>query len=167
MRAHTVKTIRRGALAGALAAFATAAGLVSGVAGASPVVPGRPLSCAALGGSGPGYNAAIGNAQNGKKVCITEGEKLLVFLSVPATDASKWQGIRVSPAGLLTVAPLTLMLPRGVTAQNFRATHLGTAHLSSQRMACSPPPGSQVACGALVAWKATVVVLAPAAKTEY
>jgi hypothetical protein len=143
-----------------VAGVAGVSGAGMGVAGAQPVLPVRPGVCSPTPGAGPGYNVSIGNAQNGKQVCITVGEKLLVFLSVSPTSALKWHPVQVSPPGVLTIAPLTLMLSKNVTATNFKATHTGLAHLSSERMACSPPPKSQVACGAMVSWRATVLVRA-------
>jgi hypothetical protein len=55
---------------------------------------------------------------NGKTVCITVGEKLLVFLVAPAATLG-WAPIRVAPPGVLSVAPFTLMLTRNVTAETF------------------------------------------------
>ena len=175
MRDNRFKNLRKGSVI-ALVATSAFAGIVGmggavlggavlggagmGVAGAQPLVPVRLGACSPTPGAGPGYSVSIGNAQNGKQVCITVGEKLLVFLSVSPTSALKWHPVRVSPPGVLTIAPLTLMVSRNVTATNFEATHTGLAHLSSERMACSPPPKSQVACGAMVSWRATVLVRA-------
>ncbi len=52
--------------------------------------------CAAPHGAGPGYNASIGNAQNGMTVCIAVGEKLLVVLSSGNPNGSPWGAVRVS-----------------------------------------------------------------------
>jgi hypothetical protein len=146
--------MRRVALGGLVIASVPLGMVAGGGAGASPVLPNRP-ACAPV--PGPGDNAWIGNEQNGKKICVRVGEKLLVTLSAPPSSGLDWERIRVSPPGVLTAGPPTLMLARGVTAANFLAAHPGVAHLSSQRMVCSPPK-SQVACGAKVSWKATVVV---------
>jgi hypothetical protein len=167
VRDYTFKSFRAGALAALVAASAIVGSVGGDIASAQPVLPTRPVPlCTPLRGPGPGYNATIGNAQNGKQVCITLGQKLLVFLTVPPTSGLKWHPIQASPPGVLSIAPLTLMLSRGVTAQNFIATHTGVAHLSSERMACSPPPKSQVECGAMVSWRATVLVR-PAPSPHY
>jgi hypothetical protein len=160
------KNLRKVALVALVATSAFAGDVGMCVAGAQPVLPVRPGLCSLTPGAGPGYNVSIGNAQNGKEVCITVGEKLLVFLSVSPTSALKWHPVQVSPPGVLTIAPLTLMLSRNVTAANFKATHTGLAHLSSERTACSPPPKSEVACGAMVSWRATVLVR-PAPPARY
>lgn len=165
MQGLIMRLMRRVALFGVLLASVPLGAVAGGGAGASPVLPNRP-ACAPVRGLGHGYNASIGNEQNGHEVCIRVGEELLVILSAPASGALDWERIQVSPPGVLTVAPLTVMLSRGVTATNFLAAHPGVAHLSSQRMACSPPPKSHVACGAKVSWKATVVVMA-AQKDRY
>jgi hypothetical protein len=152
-----------GALLGC--AVVTAA-LFGGSAGAPPVaasvVPSKPVSaCSAVQGPGPGYNASIGSAQDGKTVCITVGEKLVVFLSAPVGGASEWAPIEVAPKGVLAPAPLALMLPRNVRAENFLATRPGKVELSSDRPACSVPRGSQVSCGAILLWEAKVTVAVP------
>ncbi len=165
MRRFTSKNFRASALAALVATLAVEGSGAVGAAGA-PVLPTRPGPCTPVQGAGPGYNVSIGNAQNGKEVCITVGEKLLVFLSVSPTSALKWHPVQVSPPGVLTIAPLTLMLSKNVTATNFKATHTGLAHASSERMACSPPPKSRVACGATVSWNATVLVR-PAPQARY
>jgi hypothetical protein len=160
VRDKTFKHRRAGVLLALAATSAVACTVGAGVAVAQPVLPGSPRLCSPAQGAGPGYNVSIGNAQNGKKVCITVGERLLVFLSVPPPSALKWHTVQVAPLGILTTAPLTLMVSQNVTATNFKAVHTGLAHLSSERMACSPPPKSEVACGAMVSWKATVLVRA-------
>jgi hypothetical protein len=160
------KNLGKGSLVVLVATSSFAGNVGMGIAGAQPVLPVRPGACSPTPGSGPGYNASIGNAENGKRVCITVGEKLLVLLSASPTSALKWHPVQVSPPGVLTIAPLTLMLSKNVTAANFKATHTGLAHLSSERIACSPPPKSQVACGAMVAWTATVLVR-PAPQPRY
>jgi hypothetical protein len=159
VRDITFKNIRSGALVALAATLGVCFSVFVGVCPsvAQPVLPSRPGLCSPTERAGPGYNVSIGNAQNGKEVCITVGERLLVVLSV-SPSAVKWHPVQVSPPGVLTTASLTLMLSQGVTATNFKATHTGLAHLSSERMACSPPPKSQVACGALVVWKAAVLV---------
>src|SRR5487761_2182734 len=92
-------------------------------------------SCLVPHGSGPGYNASIGNQQNGKSVCITVGERLLVVLSAGAPNASPWRAIHVSKSGILQIAPITLMFSRGTTGTNFKAVRLGTVQLTAQRPA--------------------------------
>jgi len=111
-------------------------------------------------GSGPGYDASIGNHQNDKSVCITIGERLLVVLSAGATNAPRWRAIHVSRSGILHIAPLTLMLSRGTTGTNFKATDVGTVELSSQRPACAPAL-SATTCDTIEIWRASIIVRAP------
>ncbi len=155
------RTVPMGAapLGGALAfAVIFAAGGATASAGTLPPSP-SPV-CASVHNPGPGYNASIGTAQNGKSVCMSVGEKLLVFLSAPANTELGWSRIAVTPPGILSSAPFTLMLSRNVTAENFLAKRQGTVDLTSERSACSVPRGSQVFCGSVLRWEAKVVVLA-------
>ncbi len=108
-------------------------------------------------GAGPGYNASIGNGQNGETICARVGEKLLVVLSSGSPNGSPWGAVRVSRAGILKIAPLTLMLSRGLTATNFEAVRAGTVRLTSERSPCSPPH-SPVRGNVVEHWRATVTV---------
>ena len=114
-------------------------------------------SCIVPHGAGPGYNASIGNAQNGKTVCIAVGEKLLVVLSAGSPNGSPWRAVHVSRPGVLKVAPLTLMLSRGLTATNFQGVRPGTVRLTSERSPCTPT-SLAVHCNVVEMWQATVVV---------
>lgn len=120
----------------------------------------RSAACTSVHNPGPGYNASIGTAQNGKLVCVNVGEKLLVLLSAPSDTELGWSRIAVKPPGILASAPITLMFSRNVTAENFLAKRQGTVELTSERSACAVPRGSQVFCGSVLRWEAKVVVLA-------
>ena len=98
--------------------------------GVTPTESKTASSCLVPHGSGPGYSASIGNLQNGRTVCITIGERLLVLLSAGSKGASPWSQIRVSKSGILEIAPLTLMLARGTTGTNFQAERSGTVRLT-------------------------------------
>ncbi|HTT92889.1 MAG TPA: hypothetical protein VMF65_25265 [Acidimicrobiales bacterium] len=176
MMTVTGATIRAAILGVALAATAFAAvggagnamaaqpnGPVQAVHRIAPVQPIGPVqtrfpACVYPHGAGPGYNASIGNQENGKTVCLALGEKLLVSLSAPTAKSPKWSHIQVSPSGVLTTAPLTLMLSPGMTATNFLASHPGAVDLTSQRHVCPPSTNGTVSCDVMVAWRATVVV---------
>jgi hypothetical protein len=146
LRAATVGTVLTGVLAGAGAANV-------------PVASAATVACTRPGRPGPGYNATISNRQNGDMVCIGVGEKLLVSLSAPPKISLWWRHIHVSPPGVLTLAPLNMLVATGVTATAYRAARPGTAELSSQRLACVPPPRGTVRCGAPLRWEVTVVVV--------
>ena len=121
---------------------------------------GNPVpACAAVRDPGPGYSGSIGTAQNGETLCITVGEKLLVYLSVPAPTALGWAPITVFPQGVLVPAPLALMLSRNVRAENFLANRRGVVKLTSHRPTCSVPERSQPLCGAVQRWAVTVTVV--------
>jgi hypothetical protein len=148
-----------------LAAAVTVIGAEAASAG-QPIVPVQPIApvqpkfplCVYPSGAGPGYNASIGNQDNGKTVCIRIGEKLLVSLSAPTATGVQWAHVQVSPAGVLTAAPLTLMLSRGMTAANFLAVRNGVVKLSSQRHVCPPAANGGASCDAMLGWRATVIV---------
>ena len=82
-----------------------------------------------------------------------------MFLAAPTATTLGWAPVRVTPPGVLSATPLTMMLSRNVTAQNFLGTRQGFVELSSQRPACSVPRGSQLFCGAVLRWEARVEVL--------
>jgi hypothetical protein len=126
--------------------------------GVTPTESKTASSCLVPHGSGPGYSASIGNLQNGRTVCITIGERLLVLLSAGSKGASPWSQIRVSKSGILEIAPLTLMLARGTTGTNFQAERSGTVRLTSQRPACAPTTSAVATCDAIELWQANVVV---------
>ena len=138
-----------------------AATISSDVTGPVPTttrVAGPPVLCAAPKGPGPGYSASVTNKQDGETVCITVGEKLLVFLTAPSPGASPWRGVHTSKPGILRTVPLTLVLPRGATAVNFLAVRQGVVELTSQRPVCVPGPPNVAACDAIMLWRVTVVV---------
>jgi len=91
---------------------------------------------------------------------VATGERLLVVLSGPSPSAAPWRAIHVSRAGVLQIAPLTLMFRRGSTGTNFRAVRAGTVVLSAARPACGPAPSGAPTCGAVERWHATVIVRA-------
>ena len=155
------RTVSMGAvlLSGALAFPAISSAGLGATASAGTLPPNPPPACTSVHNPGPGYNGSIGTAQNGKSVCVTLGEKLLVFLSAPANTELGWSRIAVTPPGILTSAPFTLMLSRNVTAENFLAKRQGTVYLTSERSACGVPRGSQVFCPSVLRWQAKVVVL--------
>lgn len=121
--------------------------------------------CVVTYGAGPGYDASIGNRENGKTICVVLGERLLVFLSAPfvflsapSPTSSPWHAVHVSQPGILRIVPLALDLPRGATATNFQAVHLGSVQLTSERPTCAPSAAGAPTCLAIVLWRATVVV---------
>ncbi len=116
------------------------------------------LRCMVPRGSGPGYDASIGNQQNNGSYCIFVDERLLVVLHSGSQVGSTWRDFSVSRTGVLTVAPITLMFPRGVTGMNFRAVHPGTVVISAQRPACSPAAVGAPTCGAVELWRARIIV---------
>ena len=156
-------TKARRAVARSAAIGVATAGLVASAGGGTVfAAQPRPLpGCAAVQGAGPGYNVSIGTRQDGDTVCITVGEKLLVVLAAPSPAASKWRSVHVSPTGILTPAPLTLALARGVTAANFLAAQRGDVALTSRRTACAPASQGPATCGAVVVWRVEVVVRTP------
>jgi hypothetical protein len=119
------------------------------------------LPCVLPIGGLPGHSGSIGNRQNGKTVCLTVGEKLLVSLSGPAQTRVQWQHIMVSPAGILRPLPVSIALARGVTAADFLAKTQGVVRLSSQRHVCPPATPGSASCDAIVSWSVTVTVNGP------
>jgi hypothetical protein len=146
----------------ALAALvALAAGYPAGASATPPTsstgTTGAPGPCQAAGGGGPGYSASVGTKHNGATICLKVGQKLLVLLSAPHLQGPDWSPIAASPPGVLRPAALTLMLPRGTTAENFRAVRVGTARLRSTRPVCPDTPG-RPHCLAIEGWSVTVSV---------
>ncbi len=107
---------------------------------------------------GGGSEALLTNAHSGETVCLAVGQKLLVRLVAPAGSFVHWQRARLSRTGVLAVVPLGGRFEPNVTAQKLVAVRTGQVTLSSQRPACAPPRGSQMACRAILEWRATVVV---------
>jgi hypothetical protein len=144
----------------ALVGIALAAALGTSGLENAPTVPPTAVTrpCTVPHHPGPGYNASITNQQNGDRVCIGVGEKLLVFLSAPSPKAPPWRPVTAAPPGILRVAPLTLLLTRGVTGTNFLAVRPGVVEVTSERPVCGPPPPGGATCDAIVLWRATVVV---------
>jgi hypothetical protein len=136
----------------------TAAGSVA-AAVAAPAPLAVTATCAPPGAAGPGYNASIGNRQNGQRVCIDVSEKLRVSLSAPSAVLLRWAPIHVSPVGILTATPSNVVTVLGVTATTFMAVREGIAVLTSHRRACTPSPKSSIDCGPALRWKVTVVVV--------
>jgi hypothetical protein len=128
-----------------------------GVRTASAAEPIGPAPCVTLRPTAS-ESVTIGNSEDGKTICVVVGEKLVVALSAPSVRGPGWSRIRVSRAGVLSAAPLTRTLARGVTAASFVAADPGTVSLASVRRACMQPPPGAATCTALVLWKATVLV---------
>ncbi|MGH9106014.1 MAG: hypothetical protein ACRDZX_09285 [Acidimicrobiales bacterium] len=155
-----VTSTTKAALAGVVLTGALASTAFTGIAGAGAITPVHiHRRCSVPAKPGPGYNASIGNGQNGAIICLLQGEKLLVRLAAPAGTARRWHHVHVSPPGVLTRAPFTMPVPPNVMAQNFLAARPGTARLSSQRPACAPPRRGEMSCGAIASWSATVLVV--------
>lgn len=133
-------------------------------AGAGAATAGRCTQLAKAGqpvagahGGGPGYDASVGNADNGHKFCTRVGERLLVLLRAPA-GGPLWARPHASAPGYVAVAPMTMMLVRGATGANFRMVKPGTIYLRSTRRVCTPKAGS-VACQAEQAWSVQLQIL--------
>ncbi|HMK97078.1 MAG TPA: hypothetical protein VK425_05980 [Acidimicrobiales bacterium] len=138
------------------------AGLGPAGAAVPAAAPAVASGCVAVKGTGPGYNVTVGLAQNGETVCLTVGEKVLVWLSTSVSSKVRWAPPRVSPPGILVPAALTLMLPRNVTAENFLAERAGLVQVSSERRACPPPTPGSASCGAILGWQVRLLVRAVA-----
>ncbi len=143
---------------GATGAYATGASSTGGSSiGANTIL----LPCILPIGGLPGHSGSIGNRQNGKTICLTVGEKLLVSLSGPAQTGVQWQHIIASPAGILRPLPVPITLARGVTAADFLAKTQGVVRVSSQRHVCPPATAGSATCDAIVSWSVTVTVHGP------
>ena len=135
--------------------LATAGG--ASTAEARPIV----LGCMVPAGAWPGHYGSIGNQQNGEAVCVVLGGKLLVSLSAPAGPGIAWRNIVVSPAGILTPAPMPNPVRPGVTGAGFLAKREGIVRISSYRRGCPATGAATASCDALISWKVTVVVRGP------
>jgi hypothetical protein len=137
--------------------FSLATACNASAAEARPIV----LACKVPAGAWPGHYGSIGNQQNGETLCVVLGGKLLVSLSAPVGAGSAWQNVVVSPAGILTPAPVPSPLRSGVTGAGFLARHEGIVKISSYRRACPATGAGSASCDALILWKVTVVVRGP------
>ncbi len=145
-------------LIGGVLVIGLAWALVVVTSGSTSAQPEASASCLVPAGGGPGYGASISNRQDGKTICIKRGERLAVFLSTGQRTGSPWSSIQLSRPGILRVAPLTLMLSRGVTAKNFLAVSSGRVRLTSQHPACGPPAPGQATCNAIQLWQVVIIV---------
>ena len=141
----------------ATAGFVFGAGHPSAAAGLEKH---RVSSCIDPHDAGPGFNASIGNRQNGETVCIVLGDRLAVLLRAPSLRGPTWRVVRVSNSTVVQRVPLTFLPPRGTTAANFAAVRVGTVELTSIRSACSSPTGEPL-CDAIQQWRVAVVVQPP------
>ncbi len=151
----TFRAVAVGAVLAGTFSLATASN--ASAAGARPIV----LACKVPAGAWPGHYGSIGNQQNGETVCVVLGGKLLVSLSAPAGAGSAWQNIVVSPAGILTPAPMPRPVRQGMTGAGFLAKREGIVKISSYRHACPATGAGSASCDALISWKVTVVVRGP------
>lgn len=106
----------------------------------------------------------LSDHDNGKSVCVRQGEGVFVFLH--GSSIRWWSPIRSSSSALEPRANGQMMLALGVTGAYFVAAHRGTAALTSTRSICGPrvrPTGPTTSgglhCGGTaMVYKVTVVV---------
>jgi hypothetical protein len=132
---------------------------------APPTGPLTPVRCGLRPLSGPGGapqplagGLTLTNADNGRGFCVHPGQRVTVVLT--GAMGRPWAGIRSDSAALVVLRRDQVPLPTGTTRTVFLAAQPGTAHLTSDRMAC---PSGPVHCDALLGFHVTVVVLAPVA----
>jgi hypothetical protein len=139
-------------------ALAAVAGLTAGCGQAQPTVPttARTLatSCLAKHVSPAGTTLTIKNVDNGRILCATVGERVLVFLT--GTMARKWSPIVADSAALTPAASGELALRVGVTGASFIAAHPGSARISSARVGCNY--SAAAGRGMSMTFHATVVI---------
>jgi hypothetical protein len=143
------------------AAIISAAGMTTGCGSAQgTAAPHRAIAtrCTMPAASRPGSGAmmTIGNADNGKVLCVKVGARLAVYLR--GTSARKWLPIHASSPALVPEADGRLALMLGVTGAFFSAVHAGTAHLSSTRSGCQPVTRR---CETSMVFHVTVIVSPP------
>lgn len=119
-------------------ALAAAASLTAACGLAQPTAPTTArtpaTSCPAKHASPAGTTLTIKNADNGRILCATVGERVLVFLT--GTMARKWSPIEVGSDALTPTTSGELALRVGVTGASFIGAHPGSARISSARAGC-------------------------------
>ncbi|MDG4785756.1 hypothetical protein O7626_07395 [Micromonospora sp. WMMD1102] len=138
-----------------LAAAATA--VTAALSLAAPAGPAATPSCAPT--DPTGRPVRLGNADNGRTLCLLRRQRLHVTLTVDATrypnPANWWKPITTSGTAL-TPVPLPALPPPGVTAASFVVTGAGPATVTSYWDIC---PQTGPPCGApVLLWQATVEV---------
>ena len=109
-------------------------------------------------------------AANHKTICVTTGTTVQVILQGTLSD--KWTSVHYASSTLVPKADPRLMLRVGVTGAAFEAVRPGVAILSSARhayrpgasavpAAATPSDSAASACGAMLAFRMTLVVKAP------
>jgi hypothetical protein len=98
----------------------------------------------------------VTEADNGRTYCLARSTHLEVYLH--GTAQNLWTPITLDGDALRPVPSGKGALPIGVTAGFFIADHAGAVHLSSTRRACPTPSSPGVTCGALLAFRITVMV---------
>jgi hypothetical protein len=105
-----------------------------------------------------GSRVRLGNADNGRTVCLLPRQRLSVVLSVdPASypDQRNWWTAITADGDALAPVPNPVLPVRGTTLATFVAVRPGTATVTSTRNIC--PPG--YLCGApLLLWRVTAEV---------
>jgi hypothetical protein len=88
-------------------------------------------------GIGPDATATVQDADNGKTVCLHDGDVLTVFLHADP-NADRWAPIAASGSDILEARSTGVMtLVRGVTAAIFAVHGHGVATLSSNSTGCT------------------------------
>jgi len=111
-------------------------------------------SCPTKHATPAGTALTIKNADNGRILCATVGERVLVFLT--GTMARKWSPIEAGSNALTPAASGELALRVGVTGASFIAAHPGAARISSTRAGCKHREAS--GCVMSMKFHATVVI---------
>jgi hypothetical protein len=149
--------LTRAAVLLTLAAGMAGCGATSyGPTGAPGGGPGAPVACRTPlpSASGSARVVHLTGADSGATVCVRRGDLVEVDLAAPAS--TRWsfraQGssLRVASDGAGT--------PTAASSPVFEAVAPGTASIRGARRACATPSSSGVACGAIEAYRVTVVV---------
>lgn len=139
-------------------ALAAVASLTAACGQAQPTAPTMArtpaTSCPTSQASPAGTTLTIKNADNGRILCATVGERVLVFLT--GTMGRKWSPIEAGSAALTPAASGELALRVGVTGASFIAAHPGSARISSARVGCKRSVAA--GCVTSMTFHATVVV---------
>jgi hypothetical protein len=100
-------------------------------------------------------------ADNGRHIRVPPGGHIMVQLKVDqrrTADPSTWWRPITENGRALQTRVVGTMIPRGVTAGHYVATHRGEATLSSTRAACPSSNSAQPACFAMQGWSVTIEV---------
>lgn len=148
--------MRARTLFAAVVVAAALAAAPASVVSAAPADSVAPTGCVPT--DATGRPIQLGQADNGRTICLRRWQRLYVTLSVDPvrypSPSNWWTPVQAS-GGVLVALPLPAPPPPGTTEAAYRAVQPGRGGLASYRDVCPP----EIPCGApVLPWRVTVDV---------